>query len=51
MSVISLIRDDIFNDLVGVFDEYDNIFSGKSYTAIMCNSTIYTHTMKLFIFN
>lgn len=32
MSVISLIRDDIFNDLVGVFDEYDNIFSGKSYT-------------------
>lgn len=32
MSAISLIRDDIFNNLVSVFDNYDNIFSGKSYT-------------------
>lgn len=32
MSAISLIRDDMFNNLVSVFDNYDNIFSGKSYT-------------------
>lgn len=32
MSAISLIRDDMFNNLVSIFDSYDNIFSGKSYT-------------------
>lgn len=32
MSAISLIRDDMFNNLVSIFDNYDNIFSGKSYT-------------------
>lgn len=32
MSAISLIKDDMFNDLVSIFDNYNNIFSGKSYT-------------------
>lgn len=32
MSAISLIRDDMFNNLVSIFDNYGNIFSGKSYT-------------------
>lgn len=32
MSAISLIRDDMFNNLVSIFDNYDNIFAGKSYT-------------------
>lgn len=32
MSAISLIKDDMFNDLVSIFGNYNNIFSGKSYT-------------------
>lgn len=38
MSAISLIKDDIFNDLVGIFNEHDNIFSGKSYTKRLVGS-------------
>lgn len=32
MSAIALIKDDMFNNLVSIFDNYDNVFSGKSYT-------------------